>query len=107
LVRDRPLPQRGTFTSASELSAKLTSAGEALASCAPSGMPWPSTTTIYFVPLPRLVGPTPAPPFSRSQSCRPGRFRPTGLERYQRPLPVMNEYGLLLGEVMTAAEVVR
>lgn len=30
-----------------------------------------------------------------------------GLERYQRPLPVMNEYDLLLGEVMTAAEVVR
>ena len=29
----------------------------------------------------------------------------SGLERYQRPLPVMNEYDLLLGEAMTEAEV--
>jgi len=31
----------------------------------------------------------------------------SGLERYQCPLPVMNEYDLLLGEVLTEAEVVR
>jgi hypothetical protein len=30
----------------------------------PKGTPLQSTTTIHFVPLPRLVFPTPSPPFS-------------------------------------------
>ena len=77
LLRGRPRPQHGTLTCASVLSASVTSAGEALASCAPSGMPWPSTNTIHFVPLPRLVLPTPAPPFSPPRSCHPGTSPPS------------------------------
>jgi hypothetical protein len=38
-LRGRPRPQQGTFTCAGVLSASVTSAGEALGSCAPSGMP--------------------------------------------------------------------
>src|SRR5881628_1470698 len=41
------------------------------------GRPWPSTTTIHFVPLPRLVFPTPAPLFWREQNSRPGKTRST------------------------------
>ena len=75
--RGLPRPQPGTFTCASVLSASVTSAGEALASCVPNGMPWPSTNTIRFVPLPRLVLPTPAPPFSPIRSCSPGKSHPS------------------------------
>jgi len=77
LWRGRPRPQQGTLTCASVVSASETSAGEALASCAPKGMPWPSTSTIHFVPFPRLVFPTASPPFWQPRSCRPGRSRPT------------------------------
>ena len=37
----------------------------------------PSTTTIHFVPLPRLVFPTPASLFSREQNSRPETTRST------------------------------
>ena len=39
--------------------------GRADASCAPIGMPLPSTTTMHFVPFPRRVLPTAEPPFWR------------------------------------------
>ena len=36
----------------------------------------PSTSTIHFVPLPRLVLPTAEPPFWLERSCHPGKPRP-------------------------------
>src|SRR5439155_1663122 len=53
---------------ASVVSASCVSCGDAEQRCFPKGRPWPSTTTIHFVPLPRLVFPTPAPIFWRKQS---------------------------------------
>src|SRR5438105_471206 len=44
-------------------SAKVTSPGVADSNLLPRGTPWPSTTTIHFVPLPFLVFPTQAPLF--------------------------------------------
>lgn len=49
----------------------LTSAGDADSRYAPSGVPAPSTNTIHFVPLPRLVGPTLVPPFSLARRSHP------------------------------------
>src|SRR5229473_6115404 len=77
--RGRPLG-RGTLTSASVASASVTSPGEALSSRTPSGRPSPSTSTIHFVPLPRLVLPTAEPLFLREQSCHLGRSRPTSAD---------------------------
>src|ERR1700679_529558 len=74
--RGQPLG-RGTLTSASVASARVTSPGEALSSRTPSGRPPPSTSTIHFVPLPRLVLPTAEPLFSLERSCRPGTSLPT------------------------------
>lgn len=37
----------------------------------PKGIPWPSATTIHFVPLPRLVLPTQSPLFWPVRSSRP------------------------------------
>ena len=54
LCRGRPRPQQGTLTCASVVSASETSAGEALANCAPRGMPWPSTQYHPLCPLPAL-----------------------------------------------------
>jgi hypothetical protein len=51
------------------VSANFTSAGEALVRWLPKGTPWPSTTTIHFVPLPRLVLPIPSPLFCRSEAA--------------------------------------
>jgi hypothetical protein len=48
-------PQRGTVTASSVFSASFTSAGDAEARRLPRGTPWPSTTTIHFVPLPFLA----------------------------------------------------
>ena len=76
LCRGRPL-QRGTRTWSSVASASVTSLGEALSSRTPSGIPLPSTSTIHFVPLPRLVLPIAEPPFSPVQNCRRERLRPT------------------------------
>src|ERR1700681_4073827 len=45
------------------------------------GTPRPSTTTIHFVPLPRLVFPTPQPLFSREQHSRPNTSRSTSTAR--------------------------
>jgi hypothetical protein len=67
----RPALWLGTRTSASVASASVTSAGEALSSRTPSGRPSLSTSTIHFVPLPRLVLPTASPPFSPERSCSP------------------------------------
>jgi hypothetical protein len=39
--------------------------GAAFSAGTPSGVPAPSASTTSFVPLPRLVFPTSAPPFSR------------------------------------------
>src|SRR6516164_397392 len=45
----------------------------------PRGRPRPSTTTIHFVPLPRLVFPTPQPLFSPERNCRPETLRSISL----------------------------
>ena len=87
LCRGRPLG-RGTLTSASVASASVTSPGEALSSRTPSGRPSPSTSTIHFVPLPRLVLPTAEPPFSLERSCRPGTSLPTSADLRHRAHPV-------------------
>ncbi len=63
--RGRPRPLRGTFTCSSVLSASRCSEICADASCAPTGTPRPSTTTMHFVPFPRRVLPTPRPLFLR------------------------------------------
>src|SRR6202044_3427419 len=68
------------LTSASVASASVTSPGEALSSRTPSGRPPPSTSTIHFVPLPRLVLPTAEPPFWPERSCRPGKSLPTSAD---------------------------
>jgi hypothetical protein len=46
-----------------------------------------STSTIHFVPLPRLVLPTAEPPFSPARSCRPGTplLTAAGLRRPAHP----------------------
>jgi len=59
----RPRPVLGTRTVAKVRLNNFTSAGEADSKSFPRGIPWPSTTTIHFVPLPRLVLPTHAPLF--------------------------------------------
>lgn len=58
LVRGRPGPERFTLTVSSVFSRSLTSDGDAESRYAPSGVPAPSTSTIHFVPFPRLVLPT-------------------------------------------------
>jgi hypothetical protein len=68
---------RGTAMVASVRSRSVTSCGDAESRCAPSGVPAPSTTTIHLVPLPRLVFPTAAPPFSPGRSCRRRNTRPS------------------------------
>jgi hypothetical protein len=59
------------------LSASRNSEMCADASCAPIGTPWPSTTTMHFVPFPRRVFPTAWPPFSLSQRSRPRMLLPS------------------------------
>src|SRR5271163_4556365 len=83
--RGRPFA-RGTLTSASVASASVTSPGEALSSRTPSGRPPPSTSTIHFVPLPRLVLPTAEPLFSPERNCRPESSPPTSAA-LRRPAP--------------------
>jgi len=87
LFLGRPEPCLGTAIVSSVASASVTSAGEAESSRFPKGIPWPSTTTIHFVPLPRFVFPTQAPLFLQRQSFRPGKTRasPVSLVR-QVPL---------------------
>src|SRR5262245_61521364 len=65
-----------TIVASSVGSNKVTSAGEADASRRPTGIPWPSATTIHFVPLPRLVFPTHAPLFCREKARVDERFVP-------------------------------
>src|SRR6266849_825645 len=74
-----PRVRRLTQIVASVVSASRASCGDAEQRCFPKGRPWPSTTTIHFVPLPRLVFPTPAPLFWREQNSRPGRTRSTAV----------------------------
>jgi len=76
-LRGRPRPKRGTLTRANVLSASRNSEICADASCAPIGMPWPSTTTTHFVPFPRRVFPTAEPLFSPAQMSRPGKPLPS------------------------------
>src|ERR1035441_9762284 len=59
---------RRTLMRARVDSASFTSAGLALVSWLPKGIPEPSTTTIHFVPFPRLVFPTPEPLFCGSKT---------------------------------------
>src|SRR5271169_1888510 len=82
----RPLG-RGTLTSASVASASVTSPGEALSSRTPSGRPPPSTSTVHFVPLPRLVLPTAEPLFSPERSYRPRTPPPTSEDLRHRGRP--------------------
>src|ERR1700739_2185181 len=86
--RGRPLG-RGTLNSASVASASVTSPGEALSSRTPNGRPPPSTSTIHFVPLPRLVLPTAEPLFSPEQNCRPETPLPTAAGLLHRVRPAV------------------
>src|SRR5712692_4507156 len=45
------------------------------------GVPAPSTRSIHFVPLPRFVLPTLAPPSWRGQSCHPRNIHPNATSR--------------------------
>jgi hypothetical protein len=45
----------------------------------PNGVPAPSTRTIHFVPLPRLVLPTLRPLFSPGRSCHRQSIRPSAV----------------------------
>jgi hypothetical protein len=74
---------RGTLTSASVASASVTSPGETPSSRTPSGRPPPSTSTIHFVPLPRLVLPTAEPLFRRRKAVVQERLLP-----FQQPFAV-------------------
>ena len=65
-----PPPLRGTATLLSVFSTSVTSFGLAESRCFPIGIPSPSTTTIHFVPLPRLVFPTHSPLFWQGRNCR-------------------------------------
>lgn len=56
-------PSDGTSTAFSVFSTSVTSLGLAESRWFPRGIPSPSTTTIHFVPLPRLVFPTHSPLF--------------------------------------------
>src|SRR5579859_338961 len=53
------------------------------------GIPWPSTTTIHFVPLPRLVFPTFEPLFSPVRNCRPETPRSSRVARVAAVPPGM------------------
>src|SRR5215467_7137459 len=68
---------RGTLTWASVASANGASCGDADARRTPKGIPWPSTRSIHFVPLPRLVFPTAKPPFLQEQNFHPKKSLPT------------------------------
>jgi hypothetical protein len=68
-------------------SISCTAAGDAASKRFPRGTPWPSTTTIHFVPLPRLVFPTHAPLFSRGQNCHRRRLPTQPVGRAHRVGP--------------------
>lgn len=62
--------RRSGFSSATKhsetvCSTRVTSCGEAAATCTATGRPLPSATAMIFVPLPRLVAPTSSPHFWR------------------------------------------
>ncbi|WKT61882.1 hypothetical protein Q2E61_06710 [Microbulbifer thermotolerans] len=65
------------YVTSSKGSISLTSAGEAEVMVLPSGTPSPSTTTIHFEPLPRLVFPTSGPLFLLKQSFRQKTLPPS------------------------------
>ncbi len=69
---------RGTCSSTP--STRVTSAGDALAVAHARGTPWPSATTIHFVPLPRLVFPTSEPLFLREQNFHQQRLHPSRVD---------------------------
>ena len=71
LFLGRPLP-RGTRTRSKVSWANPTSARLAREMEGARGIPFPSTTSIRFVPLPTLVNPTSSPPFLPGRSCRRG-----------------------------------
>ena len=58
----------GDFDFCNVFSRSLISAGEAESVWLPRGRPLPSTSTMHFVPFPRLVFPTPAPLFLPERS---------------------------------------
>ena len=80
-LRGQPAPLRGTDTLSRLCSISVTSAGVAESKWFPKGIPWPSATTIHFVPFPRLVFPTQSPLFWLGQNFHQQRFLPisTGL----------------------------
>jgi hypothetical protein len=65
----------------------------------PRGIPWPSTTTIHFVPLPRFVFRTPAHLFSRGLNCHPQRLQTNraalGIELAQESPPGLQPHVVL------------
>jgi hypothetical protein len=63
-----PGPSRGTATVSRVGSSRVMSVGDTDAKRFPTGTPWPSTTTIHFAPLPRVVFPTQAPCFRRGKA---------------------------------------
>ena len=64
-VADQPCRQLVEEALAQDLFYQLLSCGEALCTLTARGRLWPSATATILVPLPRLVGPTAKPPFSR------------------------------------------
>src|SRR5579863_3405017 len=90
----------GMRTSATVASARLTSLGEALSSRTPIGRPLPSTSTIHFVPLPRLVCRLRSPFFRRGEAAVKEGLVPLEqtslIQRSQQRAPCMQPDALLL-----------
>lgn len=70
LVPDQSLRGIGEKPALDSTLDKVTSCGEADATCMATGRPWRSATAMIFVPLPRLVFPTQSPLFSPLRKCR-------------------------------------
>ena len=77
----------GTIVSSSVASRSFTSAGEADARRMPTGIPWPSATTMHFVPLPRFVLPTHSPLFLRGKSWHRQTLLPSRANLLRRGRP--------------------
>ena len=94
-VVDRRLGRRRRMRCFKSGSINWTSAGLALAMSTPSGVPRPSTRSMIFVPLPRLVLPTQAPLFGRGERAVGHRLVPAErlqpVESVQEPCPRLLE----------------
>ena len=98
--------ERVTATVSRVASRSRTSAGDAASRYAPSGVPVPSTNTIHFVPLPRLVGPLWRPLCRRGEAPIHEAFVPAELlsviELSQEGAPQREQYarGFLTGNAL-------